>query len=29
VLTTLGRELLALLLPLTHWADKWAKAVSV
>jgi DNA-binding HxlR family transcriptional regulator len=27
-LTALGRELLALLLPLTHWADKWAKAVA-
>ncbi len=27
VLTALGRELLALLLPLTHWADKWAEAV--
>ena len=28
VLTALGRELLALLLPLTRWADKWAKAVA-
>lgn len=28
VLTALGRELLALLLPLTRWADKWAKALG-
>ena len=27
-LTTLGRELLAQLVPLTLWAEKWAKATS-
>ena len=27
-LTALGRELLAQLLPLTLWAEKWAKAVG-
>ena len=27
-LTTLGRELLARLLPLTVWAEKWAKIVG-
>src|SRR5437667_3058472 len=26
-LTALGRELLALLLPLTVWSEKWAKAL--
>src|SRR5262252_7819965 len=26
-LTALGRELLAQLVPLTHWAEKWAKAI--
>lgn len=26
-LSALGRELLAQLLPLTRWADKWAKAI--
>jgi DNA-binding HxlR family transcriptional regulator len=26
-LTALGRELLALLLPLTAWSEKWAKAL--
>jgi len=26
-LSALGRELLTLLLPLTRWADKWAKAL--
>jgi len=28
-LTALGRELLALLLPLTIWAEKWAKAAGL
>jgi DNA-binding HxlR family transcriptional regulator len=27
-LTALGRELLALVLPLTLWAEKWAKVVG-
>lgn len=27
-LTALGRELLAQLLPLTVWAEKWAKAIG-
>jgi DNA-binding HxlR family transcriptional regulator len=27
-LTSLGRELLAQLLPLTVWAEKWAKALG-
>ena len=27
-LTSLGRELLAQLVPLTVWAEKWAKAVG-
>ena len=27
-LSALGRELLTLLLPLTRWADKWAKSAT-